>query len=316
MGIYARDQIQYANMLQNALQNRARAIEREGDNIRGRGQMWGSAVSNIGNTIKDAAFSIASQKHADEQAQLQRDFSAEQAALRAKEAMERQAAQEQFQTQQNALNRQSTEGIAALNRQTQQESLASEKQARAIMNIEIQDSILGQVTDEIMRTDDKAKLADLYRKRDEALAKKKFYAQDLSPELLNGKYSDAFAGYGFKPGMGKSVQTETVPVTPVPSTSQQNVSLAGLTADLANVKNSRDAIRIQEELGKIDENYLSTEEKKLKAKTESDLAARITSLKKSEAALAKIKNWKPGDEIPEGYKVKFEGNVPVGLVKK
>ena len=116
MGIYTRDQIQYANMLQNALQNRARAIEREGDNLRGRGQMWGSALNTAGNTIKDAAFSIASYQHGDEQAQKQRDFTAEQAALRAKESMERQAAQEKFQAQQNELNRQNTINIAKENK--------------------------------------------------------------------------------------------------------------------------------------------------------------------------------------------------------
>ena len=117
MGIYTRDQIQYANMLQNALQNRARAIEREGDNLRGRGQMWGSALNTAGNTVKDALFSIASYQHGDQEAQKQRDFTAEQAALRAKEALERQNAQMDFQSAENALNRKNTMDIALLNKQ-------------------------------------------------------------------------------------------------------------------------------------------------------------------------------------------------------
>ena len=116
MGIYTRDQIQYANMLQNAIQNRARAIEREGDNIRGRGQMWGSALNTAGNTIKDAAFSIASYQHGDQEAQKQRDFQAEQAALRNKEAMDRLAREQEFQAQQNELNRQNTINIAKENK--------------------------------------------------------------------------------------------------------------------------------------------------------------------------------------------------------
>lgn len=116
MGIYTRDQIQYANMLQNALQNRARGIEREGDNLRGRGQMWGSALNTAGNTVKDALFSIAAQQHSDEQAQLQRDFQAEQAALRNKEAMEKLAREQQFQAQQNELNRQNTINISNANK--------------------------------------------------------------------------------------------------------------------------------------------------------------------------------------------------------
>ena len=131
MGIYARDQIQYANMLQNALQNRARAIEREGDNLRGRGQMWGSALNTAGNTVKDALFSIASYKHGDEQAQKQRDFTAEQAALRAKEAMERQSATQAFQAEQNELNRQNTLDIALLNKQkSDQASLINPSKAQ------------------------------------------------------------------------------------------------------------------------------------------------------------------------------------------
>ena len=116
MGIYTRDQIQYANMLQNALQNRARAIEREADNIRGTGQIWGSAARDIGNSIKDAAFSIASYKHGDDETQKQRDFQAEQAALRNKEAMDRLAKEQAFQAHQNELNRQNTINLAKENK--------------------------------------------------------------------------------------------------------------------------------------------------------------------------------------------------------
>ena len=93
--------------------------------------MWGSAINTAGNTIKDAAFQIASYKHGDEQAQKQRDFTAEQAALRAKEAMERQNAQMDFQSAENALNRQNTLDIALMNKQkSDQASLINPSKAQ------------------------------------------------------------------------------------------------------------------------------------------------------------------------------------------
>lgn len=145
MGIYTRDQIQYANMLQNALQNRARAIEREGDNIRGRGQMWGSAMSNIGNSIKDAAFTIAAQKQSDEQAQLQRDFQASEALKRAAEQREAQEAQRKFQEEQAALNRAQTAEENALNRKNAMELAKLNRQDSdddRLMNLERANQIL------------------------------------------------------------------------------------------------------------------------------------------------------------------------------
>ena len=165
MGIYTRDQIQYANMLQNALQNRARAIEREGDNLRGRGQMWGSALNTAGNTIKDAAFSIASYEHGDQEAQKQRDFQAEQAALRAKEAMERQAAQEQFQAQQNELNRAYTAEQNALNRKNAMDLAEMNKQDSSeerLLNLERAKKILESKRADLDLDPNNKKLIDAY----------------------------------------------------------------------------------------------------------------------------------------------------------
>ena len=182
MGIYARDQIQYANMLQNALQNRARAIEREGDNIRGRGQMWGSAINTAGNTLKDAAYTIASYKHGDEQAQKQRDFTAEQAALRAKEAMERQAAQMDFQSAENALNRQNTMAIAQLNRQNTIDAQKADKAAIARRDIQIQNALIGEYEARMNATENQVEKAQLQANIDKARANIEYNAQLLTPE--------------------------------------------------------------------------------------------------------------------------------------
>lgn len=145
MGIYTRDQIQYANMLQNALQNRARAIEREGDNLRGRGQMWGSALNTAGNTVKDALFSIAAQKNTEEQAQLQRDFQASEALKRAAEQREAQEAQRKFQAEQAELNRAQTAEENALNRKNAIELAKLNRQDSdddRLMNLERANQIL------------------------------------------------------------------------------------------------------------------------------------------------------------------------------
>lgn len=48
-GIYTRDNINYSQMLQNAIANRARAAEREAAYIQNQGKLWGDTVTNIGN---------------------------------------------------------------------------------------------------------------------------------------------------------------------------------------------------------------------------------------------------------------------------
>ena len=48
-GIYTRDNINYSQMLQNAIANRAKAAEREAAYIQNQGKLWGDTVTNIGN---------------------------------------------------------------------------------------------------------------------------------------------------------------------------------------------------------------------------------------------------------------------------
>lgn len=116
MGIYTRDQIQYANMIQNAMQNRARAIEREGDNIRNTGALWGGTARDIGKQWSDLAMTYGNYQMDTDKMKMQQDFQAEQAALRNKEAMERLAKEQAFQAQQNQLNRDNAINLAKENR--------------------------------------------------------------------------------------------------------------------------------------------------------------------------------------------------------
>lgn len=48
-GIYTRDNVNYSQMLQNAIANRARSAEREAAYIQNQGKLWGDTVTNIGN---------------------------------------------------------------------------------------------------------------------------------------------------------------------------------------------------------------------------------------------------------------------------
>lgn len=116
MGIYTRDQIQYANMIQNAMQNRARAIEREGDYIYKTGQNWGNALGEIGKQGFQIANIYANSNANAINQEAKQDFEAEQAALRNKEAMDRLAREQAFQAQQNDLNRQNTINVARENK--------------------------------------------------------------------------------------------------------------------------------------------------------------------------------------------------------
>ena len=297
MGIYTRDQIQYANMLQNALQNRARAIEREGDNIRGRGQIWGSAVSNIGNTIKDAAFSIASQKHSDEQAQLQRDFQAEQAALRNKETMERLAREQQFQAQQNQLNRDNTLAIAQ-NRfeQGQAEKKASEQNA-AKSSLDIYNATIDQIDSELRRTDDQSRIDELKLGRAKMQAKiDEIYANypNLKPEVPEVKQDT--------PPAGQETTAETPDIT-------QSENMAKFSTELATSKNSKDTEAALQGLKNIDTNMLKKAEKEDLQKAIAEGEAKLKSQKDQEARRVNDKknvlNWRmPGDPLPSGWIVR------------
>ena len=312
MGIYTRDQIQYANMLQNALQNRARAIEREGDNLRGRGQMWGSALNTAGNTVKDARFSIASYQHADEQAQLQRDFQAEQAALRNKETMERLAREQQFQAQQNELNRQNTLAIAQ-NRfeQGQAEKRASDRKT-AITNLDILNATVKLADDELRRTDDPQRIAVLNKGKEEALAKIEGYYRDY-PDL--------------RPVEPKVPQDNTPagPETPADTPSEttdmmQSESMAKFSTELENSKNSKDTESALQGLKNINTNMLNTSQKESLQKAIANGEAKLASQKNQEARRVSDKknvmNWsKTGDPLPSGWIVRSREGVKIPMKK-
>ena len=145
MGIYTRDQIQYANMIQNAMQNRARAIEREGDYIYKTGQAYGNALGEIGKQGFQMAQIYANSNANAMNQEAQQEFQASEALKRAAEQKAAQDAQRKFQEEQAALNRAQTAEENALNRKNAMEIAAMNKQDTSedrLMNLERAKKIL------------------------------------------------------------------------------------------------------------------------------------------------------------------------------
>ncbi len=275
MGIYTRDQIQYANMIQNALQNRARDIERKYDAFAKRGEMYGNAARNIGNTISDAFMKYATYADSQEAAQAQRDFQASEALKRAEEQRAAQEAQRKWQEEQNRLSRESTERIAGLNRSATMANANSDKQALAIKNLGIQQDTLDSLYDELERTDDPSRRAQIYRQMDRARREIEYYSRDLPEELKT-----PLREY-------KTPLQESNTPTDVPAMQSGNV--AKFTADLSNAKTSTDAQTALEGLQKIDISKLDKSDRDSLQKTIADGEAKVKSLKDQEARKAKRK---------------------------
>lgn len=316
MSIYTRDNINYGGMLGNAMAAKAGYLRDRYNRVAQQGQIWGNAVQNTGSTIQNAFNQAAQYQYNKDQLANQQQFQAEQAALNRAQQLNMAREQQKFQEQQNALNRQNTYDIALLNRNSALEERNAEKQAQAIMHYDIQRGLLNSISDEILRTDDPSKLAQLYRQRDEAAAKLNYYAP-MVPEAYRGqRYGDSFLG--FQMGMGKD-RTPQAPQAQAVNNDDlrpQSVRLADYISTGDNAKTSEEVAQALANIETIDTSFLSkTEHEKFEA-DRNRLIAKQAQLQKSEAFAAKIKNWKPGDPIPEGYQINFLNGKPAGLKKK
>lgn len=294
MGIYTRDQIQYANMIQNALQNRARDIERKYDAFAKRGEMYANTARNIGNTISDAFMKYADYSNAQEAAQAQRDFQTSEALKRAQEQKAAQEAQRQWQEEQNRLSRESTERIAGLNRAATMASNKADKQALAVMNVGIQQDTLDSLYDELEKTDDPARRAQIYRLMDQARRKIEYHSIDLPDDLKPQTVGSTWNGpVKFERGMGSKAEIaattiqQSQPTTDVPKMQSEKVSK--FTANLSNAKTSTDAQTALDGLKEIDRSKLDKSAKDSLQKTIAEGEAKLAQLKEQEARKAKRK---------------------------
>lgn len=308
MGIYQRDNINYGGMLGNAMQNRARQIERDYENYMRQPAAWANAVNQSGQAISNAFNQAAQYQYNKDQLAAQQQFQSEQNALT-------RAQQLQLAREQQA----STEKIAATNRQASLQQQQAEKQAQNVMHYEISKGALDAITDEIMRTDDPTKLATLYRQRDEQLAKMNYYGANLPEDYVKTqKYSDNYAQFGFKPGMGQKPETATVPVTGEVQTASKpaSVQYAEYLAAGNNAKTSTEIDQAIKNMSGIDRSFLSKAENERFEKDLAELQSKFNEMKKAEEFAAKIRGWKPGDPVPSGYQINFVNGQIAGLKKK
>ena len=296
MPIYTRDNINYGGMLQAALQNKARQIERDYDNYMKQPLAWSNALVNSGKIAQDTMFKIAGNYYDQDKIAQQQQFQASEAEKRAVEALERQKEQQKFQEAQNALNRQNTYDIALLNK-----SIANdEKLYQSKMNYDIQKSNLDRITKAIMTEEDPAKLNELYSAAADARAKMEFYGKDL-PDNLKAKQSDGFGKVdgqyvsteGFKRGMGQwtptidtTKQTSATPATNVQTTSNK---LAALTERVKNASKSVDAMNALNEIKQLNAAMLPDNERSSLNTLIETANKRIIDLKKAETNEANYK---------------------------
>lgn len=313
MAIYQRDNINYGGMLGNAMANRANYLQHKYDAVRQMGQNWGNAIQQSGQTIQNAFNQAAQYQYNKDQLANQQQFQAEQAALNRAQQLNMAREQQKFQEQENALNRENTYNIAALNRQNSLDERNAEKQAQAIMHYDVQKGILNSIADEIMRTDDPAKLAQLYRQRDEAAAKLNYYAPMVPDAYKGQRYGDSFQG--FQMGMGKDripqapqVQAEQ----PQPATGVETVAnrMAGLIAAGKAATKPEDIQSSINELSALDTSKLNDTQR-------SDLKAQIATLnanlsKAKKAAALKVEAQASYDKLPKG----INGNVKPGSLAR
>lgn len=289
MGIYTRDNINYGGMLGNAMRERANYLQRKYDRVAQMGQNWGNAVQQGGKTVQDAMFKIAGNYYDQDKLAAQQQFQAEQNAYNQAQALQRAREQQAWQAQQNKLQRESTENIAALNRQTSLDERDAEKQAQAIMHYDVQKGILNSIADEIMRTDDPSKLAQLYRQRDEAAAKLNYYAP-MVPEAYRGqRYGDSFLGFHI--GMGKDrVQPAATEQTAQPTQVETVANrMAGLVATGKAATKSADIQSAINELSALDTSKLNDTQRSTLQSDIATLKANLAKAKKAEETEANYK---------------------------
>lgn len=191
MGIYQRDNINYGGMLGNAMQNRARQIERDYENYMRQPMAWANAVNQAGQAVSSAFNQAAQYQYNKDQLAAQQQFQSEQNAMsranqlqlqreREAEALKRAQEQQAWQAEQNRLSRESMERIAG---KTRADGL-EERTAQNIMNYQ---NALSTMQYAQQALDDARPGSTEYfqAQRDLAYAKNKAeYYQGLIPEQL------------------------------------------------------------------------------------------------------------------------------------
>lgn len=288
MAIYQRDNINYGGMLGNAMANRANYLQHRYDRVAQMGQNWGNAIQQSGQAVQNAFNQAAQYQYNKDQLANQQQFQSEQNALNRAQQLNMAREQQKFQEQQNALNRQNTYDIAALNRQNSFDERNAEKQAQAIMHYDVQKGVLNSIDDEIMRTDDPSKLAQLYRQRDEAAAKLNYYAP-MVPEAYKGqRYGESFPGFQMGMGQDRTPQTSQVQAEQPAQVETVANRMAGLVATGKAATKSADIQSAINELSALDTSKLNDTQR---SGLQTDIATLKANLDKAKKAEEREANY-------------------------
>lgn len=291
MGIYQRDNINYGGMLGNAMQNRARQIERDYENYMRQPMAWANAVNQIGQAASDAINKYAYTKWGYDQDMnklgVQQDFQKDMKEMELREALKRAQEQQKWQAEQNDLQRKSTERIAGMTRADGLE----ERTAQNIMNYQNAKAVFEQYQTEFDNTD--ASTADGIMKRaklqslmEQERNKMKYYEGKIPVELRpKPEGTPVIVGEDAEKALAMFDSEQPEPQAPVGNGVDSRAPSVRLTDYISageNAKKSTEVAKAIEGLDSIDtKRLIGTEQQKL-VDNRNKLVAKLADLKKAE----------------------------------
>lgn len=297
-GIYSRDQINYGGMLGNAMQNRARQIERDYDNYMRQPTAWANALNQAGQTIGNAFNQAAQYQYNKDQLAAQQQFQSEQNALnranqlqlqreREADALKRAQEQQKWQAEQNRLQRESTERIAGMSRADGLE----ERTAQNIMNYKNAEAVFNQYQTEFDNTD--ASTADGIMKRaklqslmEQERNKMNYYEGKIPVELRpKPEGTPVIVGEDAEKALAMFDSEQPQPQAPAGNDGDLRAPAVRLTDYISageNAKKSGEVAKAIEGLNSIDTKRLTGAEQQKLADNRNKLIAKLEQLKKSE----------------------------------
>ena len=316
-GIYSRDQINYGGMLGNAMANRANYLQHRYDAVRQMGQNWGNAVANSGKIVQDAFNKYADYSNQRDTLAAQQQFQRDEAVKRAEEQLARQREQEAWQARQNKLQRESTERIAMQKWQESQDEKLSMNKAKDNLSYQLEKAMLAQYEDAYGRTQDPIKRAELLGRINASKLKINDYESRYPEFNPQPAVQEQTGNQSEVPKFSNEFLKEAGYETPDDIMQNEKVKWSGFKEQLKNVKNSKEAATVIEGLKALNANQYFSEAEAQQLAADIEAAQAIyDKMKADEIFAAKIKNWKPGDPIPEGYEINFVNSKPEGLKKK
>lgn len=168
MGVYSRDNVDYQGMIQNMLANRARGAQIRSQGINRQGEIWGNAVSNIGNIASSTIRDMAAQEEAAKQQELENSWKQQQIDFQNRQL----AQQKDLQLQQIALSRE----LAG----QQKAEAAAANQDENMKNWNIANARMRYAWDELKKDPGNSKLQEQY---DDAMFNEQYWRKKADVQI-------------------------------------------------------------------------------------------------------------------------------------